>query len=96
MTVRPLYDNVLIKRLEAQTTTPSGIIIPATATEKRLEGVIQAVGAGRISDNGDIRPLQVKNGDRVLFKKYSGESIKIDGEDLLIVKESDIIAIIEV
>jgi chaperonin GroES len=95
MKVRPLYDNIIVKRLEAETTTSSGIIIPDNAKEKPSEGIVQAVGNGKVNDSGDVRPLQVKEGDRVLFGKYSGSEIKINGEELLILAEDKILAIIE-
>ena len=95
MKVRPLYDNIIVKRLEAETTTSSGIIIPDNAKEKPSEGIVQAVGNGKMNDNGEARPLQVKEGDRVLFGKYSGSEIKINGEELLILAEDKILAIIE-
>jgi chaperonin GroES len=95
MKVRPLYDNIIVKRLEAETTTMSGIIIPDNAKEKPSEGIVQAVGNGKVSDKGETRPLQVKEGDRVLFGKYSGSEIKINGEELLILSEDKILAIIE-
>jgi chaperonin GroES len=95
MKVRPLYDNIIVKRLEAETTTSSGIIIPDNAKEKPSEGIVQAVGNGKVNDQGEARPLQVKEGDRVLFGKYSGSEIKINGEELLILAEDKILAIIE-
>ena len=95
MKVRPLYDNIIVKRLEAETTTSSGIIIPDNAKEKPSEGIVQAVGNGKVNDQGESRPLQVKEGDRVLFGKYSGSEIKINGEELLILAEDKILAIIE-
>jgi len=95
MKVRPLYDNIIVKRLEAETTTSSGIIIPDNAKEKPSEGIVQAVGNGKMNDSGEARPLQVKEGDRVLFGKYSGSEIKINGEELLILAEDKILAIIE-
>jgi len=95
MKVRPLYDNIIVKRLEAETTTSSGIIIPDNAKEKPSEGIVQAVGNGKVNDQGESRPLQVKEGDRVLFGKYSGSEIKINCEELLILAEDKILAIIE-
>jgi chaperonin GroES len=94
MKVRPLYDRVIVKRVEEEGKTKGGIIIPDTAKEKPIEGEIVAVGNGKILENGKIQPLEVKKGDRVLFGKYAGTDIKIDGEDRLIMREDDIIAII--
>jgi chaperonin GroES len=95
MKFRPLHDRVLVKRLESEEKTAGGIIIPDTAQEKPMEGEIVAVGSGARSDDGKVTPLDVKAGDRVLFGKWSGTEVKIDGEDLLIMKESDIMGIIE-
>ncbi|MCB1783485.1 MAG: co-chaperone GroES [Alphaproteobacteria bacterium] len=91
---RPLHDRVLVRRIEADTKTAGGIIIPDSATEKPIEGEVIAVGKGHINDNGDVRPLDVKAGDKVIFSKWSGTEIKIDGEDLLVMKESDIVGVI--
>jgi chaperonin GroES len=93
--VRPLHDRVIVKRLEEQDKTKGGIIIPDTAKEKPVEGKIMAVGAGKVMENGKRMPLQVKEGDRVLFGKYAGTDIRIEGEDHLIMREDDIIAIVE-
>ena len=93
--VRPLHDRVIVKRLEEQEKTKGGIIIPYTAKEKPIEGKITAVGAGKVMENGKRMPLQVKEGDRILFGKYAGTDIKIEGEDRLIMREDDIIAIVE-
>ena len=95
MTFRPLHDRVLVRRIESDEKTTGGIIIPDTAKEKPSEGEIIAVGSGARSEDGKITPLDVKAGDRVLFGKWSGTEVKIDGEDLLIMKESDIMGIIE-
>jgi chaperonin GroES len=95
MSIRPLYDRVVVKPLQAETTTKGGIVLPGTAAEKPSQGEVIVVGPGAVLDNGDIRALTVKVGDRVLFGKYSGTELKIDGEDLLVVKESDILAVIE-
>jgi len=95
MKVKPLYDRVIVKRLEAETHTASGIIIPDNAQEKPVQGVVTAVGTGKVSDSGDLRPLQVKEGDRVLFGKYSGTEIKVGYDNLLILSENEILAIIE-
>lgn len=95
MSIRPLYDRVVVKPLEAETTTKGGIVLPGTAAEKPSQGEVIAVGPGAVLDNGDIRALTVKIGDRVLFGKYSGTELTIDGDDVLIVKESDILAVLE-
>ena len=95
MKFRPLHDRVLVKRLESEEKTAGGIIIPDTAQEKPMEGEIVAVGSGTRSDDGKLTPLDVKAGDRVLFGKWSGTEVKVDGQDLLIMKESDIMGIIE-
>ena len=94
MALRPLHDRVLVRRVEAEEKTAGGIIIPDSAKEKPAEGEIVAVGTGSRSDDGKITPLDVKAGDRVLFGKWSGTEVKVDGEDLLIMKESDILGII--
>ena len=95
MGFRPLHDRVVIRRVEAEEKTAGGIIIPDTAKEKPMEGEVVAVGPGARGDDGKIQPLDVKAGDRVLFGKWSGTEVKIDGEDLLIMKESDIMGVIE-
>jgi chaperonin GroES len=92
---RPLHDRVLVRRVEAEETTPGGIIIPDTAKEKPVEGEVLAVGPGARDDSGRIVPLDVKVGDRVLFGKWAGTDVIIDGEDRLILKESDILGVIE-
>ena len=94
MAFRPLHDRVLVRRIEAEEKTAGGIIIPDSAQEKPSEGLIVAVGSGARSDDGTVTPLDVKEGDRVLFGKWGGTEVKIDGEDLLIMKESDIMGII--
>jgi len=94
MTFRPLHDRVLVRRIEADEKTAGGIIIPDTAKEKPQEGEVVAVGEGARSEAGDRQPLDVKPGDRVLFGKWSGSEVKIDDEDLLIMKESDILGVI--
>jgi len=94
MTFRPLHDRVLVRRIEAEEKTAGGIIIPDSAKEKPAEGEIVAVGSGTRADDGKITPLDVKAGDRVLFGKWSGTEVKVGGEDLLIMKESDILGII--
>ncbi len=94
MTFRPLHDRVLIRRVEAEEKTSGGIIIPDTAKEKPQEGEVVAVGSGARSESGTVTPCDVKAGDRVLFGKWSGTEIKLDGEDLIIMKESDIVGIV--
>ena len=93
MTVRPLHDRVLIKRIEEQETVKGGIIIPDTAKEKSQEGEVVAVGAGKTLENGSVAALEVKAGDRILFGKYSGTEIKVDNQDYLILREDEIIGI---
>jgi chaperonin GroES len=95
MKIKPLHDRILIERLEGEQTTKGGIIIPDTAKEKPLEGKVIAVGNGKVLEDGSVRKLEVKAGDRVLFSKYSGTEIKIEGEDRLILREEDILGIIE-
>jgi chaperonin GroES len=95
MKLRPLHDRVIIKRLEAETKSAGGIVIPDTATEKPIKGEVIAVGAGKILENGNVRALAVKAGDKVLFGKYSGTEVKVDGEELLVMREEDLVAIIE-
>ncbi len=95
MKIRPLHDRVIVKRIEEEETTKGGIIIPDTAKEKPIEGKVVAVGAGKLLDNGKMQPLEVKKGDRILFGKYAGTDIKIEGEEHLIMREEDIIAIVE-
>jgi chaperonin GroES len=94
MQFRPLHDRVLVRRVESEQKTAGGIIIPDTAQEKPMEGQVIAVGAGRINDDGKVFALDVKEGDRVIFGKWSGTEIKVNGEDLLIMKESDIMGIV--
>jgi chaperonin GroES len=95
MKVRPLHDRVIVKRLEEERTSPGGIVIPDTAAEKPVQGKIIAVGKGKILENGTVRPLDVKVGDKILFGKYGGTEVKVDGEDLLVMREEDVMAIIE-
>ena len=95
MKIRPLYDRIIVKRLEAETTTKSGHIIPDTAKEKPVEGEIVAVGNGKVLDDGNVRALEVKAGDRILFGKYSGTEIKIDGIEHLILREDEVLAVVE-
>jgi chaperonin GroES len=95
MAIRPLQDRIIVKRLAEEEKTKGGIIIPDTAKEKPLEGQVIAVGNGRILEDGKVRPLDVKKGDKVLFGKYAGTEIKIDGTEHLILREEDILAVIE-
>jgi chaperonin GroES len=95
MKIRPLHDRVIVKRIEEEETTKGGIIIPDTAKEKPSEGKVVAVGNGKLLENGKLQPLEVKKGNKVLFGKYAGTEIKIEGEEHLIMREDDIIAIVE-
>ena len=95
MNIRPLQDRVIIKRMEEEKTSPGGIVIPDSATEKPIKGEVIAVGNGLVLDNGEIRPLDLKVGDKVLFGKYSGTEVKLDGEELLVMKEDDVMAVLE-
>lgn len=93
--IRPLHDRVIVKRLEEERTTAGGIVIPDTATEKPIRGEVLAVGTGKILDNGQVRALQVKVGDKVLFGKYAGTEVKVEGEEVLVLREEDIVGVIE-
>jgi chaperonin GroES len=95
MNIRPLHDRVIVRRLEEETTSPGGIVIPDNAKEKPSRGEIIAVGLGKQLDNGDVRALAVKAGDKVLFGKYAGTEVKVDGEEILVMREEDIIGVIE-
>jgi chaperonin GroES len=95
MKIRPLQDRILVKRIDEEAKTKGGIIIPDTAKEKPQEGKVIAVGKGKVTDDGKLQPLDVKKGDRVLFNKYSGNEVNIDGEEHLIIREDDILAICE-
>jgi chaperonin GroES len=95
MKIKPLYDRILVKRLEEQEKTAGGLYIPDSAKEKPLEALVVAVGAGKVQENGSLRKLEVKAGDKVLFSKYSGSDIKIDGTEHLILREDDVLAVIE-
>ena len=95
MNLRPLHDRVIVKRLDQETKTASGLIIPEAAAEKPDQGQVLAVGHGKILDDGKVRPLDVKVGDRVLFGKYSGQTVKVDGDEVLVMREEDIMAIVE-
>ena len=95
MSIRPLHDRILIKRLEEETKTAGGLIIPDTAKEKPIQARVVAVGSGKRDKDGKVHPLEVKAGDRVLFAKYSGTEVKIDGEEHLILREDDLLAILD-
>ncbi len=95
MKIRPLHDRVVIRRMEEERTTAGGIVIPDSATEKPIRGEVVSVGKGKVSETGDVRPLDVKAGDQVLFGKYSGTEIKIDGEELLVMREDDIMGVLD-
>ena len=95
LNIRPLHDRVIIKREEEERTSAGGIVIPDSATEKPIRGEVLAVGKGKILENGDTRPLDVKVGDKVLFGKYSGTEVKVDSDDLLVMREEDIVAIVD-
>jgi chaperonin GroES len=95
MKIRPLYDRIIVKRLASQETTKGGIIIPEAAKEKPIEGQVLAVGNGKLLENGKVRKLDVKEGDRILFGKYTGTEVKIDGEEHLILREDEVLAVVE-
>ena len=95
MKIRPLHDRIVVKRLEEQEKTKGGIIIPDSAKEKPLDARVIAVGSGRVRDDGTIQPLEVKAGNRVLIGKYSGTDVKLDGEDHVIIREDDVLGIVE-
>ena len=95
MKVRPLHDRILVKRLDQEAKSKGGIIIPDTAKEKPMEGRVIAVGAGKVNEEGVVTPLDVKTGDRILFSKYSGTEIKLEGDDHLIIREEDVLAVLE-
>ena len=95
MKIRPLHDRVIVKRLEEERTSPGGIVIPYSATEKPSQGKVISAGKGKILENGTVRALDVKVGDKILFGKYSGTEVKVDGDDLLVMREEDIMAVIE-
>ena len=94
MNLRPLHDRVIVKRLDQETKTASGLIIPDAAAEKPDQGEVLAVGNGKVADNGTVRALEVKVGDRVLFGKYAGQAVKVDGQELLVMREEDIMAVV--
>jgi len=95
MNIRPLHDRIVVRRKEEETKTAGGIVLPGNAAEKPSQGEVLAVGEGRVLDNGDVRPLAVKVGDNVVFGQYSGSTVKIDGEDLLIMSENDVFGVLE-
>ena len=94
MNIRPLHDRVIVRRMDEEKTSPGGIVIPDSATEKPVKGEVLAIGKGKLLENGDVRPLDVKVGDKILFGKYSGTEVNVDGEDRLVMREDDITAII--
>ena len=95
MKIRPLHDRVIVKRLESETKTAGGIVIPDSAAEKPVQGKVVAVGKGKILEDGSVRALDVKVGDKILFGKYSGTEVKVDGDELVVMREEDVMAIIE-
>ena len=95
MKIRPLHDRVIVKRLDEERTSPGGIVIPDSAKEKPVQGKVLAIGKGKILEDGSVRPLDVKVGDKVLFGKYSGTEVKVDGEEVLVMREEDIVAVFE-
>lgn len=95
MAIKPLHDRILVNRLESEEKSKGGIIIPATAKEKPLEGKVISVGNGKVMEDGSVRKLTVKKGDRILFGKYSGTDVKVDNEEMVIIREEDVLAIIE-
>jgi chaperonin GroES len=95
MNIRPLHDRVIVRRMEEERTSPGGIVIPDSATEKPVQGEVLAVGKGKILENGDVRPMDVKVGDKVLFGKYSGTEVKVAGDEVLVMREEDIMGVVE-
>ena len=95
MKIRPLHDRVIVKRLEEERVSAGGIVIPDTAAEKPVQGKVVAVGKGKILEDGQVRPLDVKVGDKILFGKYGGQEVKVEGEELLVMREEDVMAVIE-
>ena len=95
MNIRPLHDRVIVRRMEEERTSPGGIVLPDAATEKPIQGEVLAVGNGKVLENGEVRPLEVKVGDKVLFGKYSGTEVKVGGEDVLVMREEDIVGVLE-
>ena len=94
MKIRPLHDRVIVKRLEEERVSAGGIVIPDSAAEKPVQGKVVAVGKGKILEDGNVRPLDVKVGDKILFGKYSGQTVKVEGEELLVMREEDIMAVV--
>ena len=94
MNIRPLHDRVIVRRMEEELKSAGGIVIPDTAAEKPIQGEIVAAGVGKILENGDVRPLDVKAGDRILFGKYAGTEVKVEGEELLVMREDDIMGVV--
>jgi len=94
MNIRPLHDRVIVRRMEEERTSPGGIVIPDNAAEKPVKGEVLAVGNGKIMENGEVRPLDLKVGDKVLFGKYSGTEVKVEGEELLVMREEDVMAVL--
>ncbi len=95
MGIRPLHDRVIVKRVEEETTSAGGIVLPGSAAEKPSEGTVLAVGNGKVLDNGEVRALDVNVGDKVLFGKYSGNEVKVDGDDLIVMREEDIMGVLD-
>ncbi len=95
MNIRPLHDRVIVRRMEEERTSPGGIVLPDSATEKPVQGEVLAVGKGKILENGDVRPMDVKVGDKVLFGKYSGTEVKVEGQEVLVMREEDIMGVVE-
>lgn len=95
MKIRPLHDRLVVKRLEEERTSAGGIVIPDTAAEKPVRGEVIAVGTGKLLENGDLRPIDVKVGDEILFAKYGGTEVKVEGEDLLVLREDDVMGVFE-
>ncbi len=95
MNIRPLHDRIIVRRLEEERKTASGIVIPDTAAEKPDQGKVIAIGTGKVTEDGTVRPLQVKVGDRILFGKYSGQTVKVQGEELLVMREEDVMGVVE-
>ena len=95
MNIRPLHDRVIVRRMEEERTSPGGIVLPDAAKEKPVQGEVLAVGNGKLLESGDLRPLDVKVGDKILFGKYSGTEVRVDGEDLLVMREEDIMGVLE-
>ena len=95
MNIRPLHDRLVVRRLEEETTSAGGIVLPDSATEKPSQGEVLAIGPGKTLDNGDVKPLDVKVGDKVIFGQYGGSTVKLDGEELLILSESEIFGVLE-